>query len=127
MTTIGSSALTQPLQQRPLGQVGGASQRDVSASARSASDFAKIFEALNAEQDGKTSPAELAAPAAPAPSPWETVRTGGDSTPAAAASAREFGGSRPQASAEPSLMDMTQTLSTRLMAQILGNMDPVAA
>ncbi len=124
MTTISSSALIQQAQQKPLGAAGAAPARTVDAGARSASDFARIFEALNAEQDGKIGRAETAAAPSPAQGPWETVRMQGDTTPA---QARDLGGSRPKPSAEPTLMDMTQTLSTRLMAQILGGLDAAAA
>ena len=120
MTTIHSGAITQPLQQKPLGPLGAASASKKADQARSASDFAKIFEALNGEADGKISPAETTPVPAPVQSPWETVRAAETTTPQSRTSAA-------QRSAEPSLMDMTQTLSTRLMAQILGNMDVLPA
>jgi hypothetical protein len=128
MTTIHSGALTQQVQQKPLGQLGAASASKTADQARSASDFAKIFEALNSEADGKISPAETTPAAAPTQSsgvqsPWETVRAAETTT----SQSRTPAASRGQAPAEPSLMDMTQTLSTRLMAQILGNMDALPA
>ena len=213
MTTIGGGALTQQLHQKLFDRLDvdssqslGLDELKAADKARSASDFAKIFEGLDADTDGKISRAEMsAAPAlafptdsqtavadlfaradvdgdgrlssaemdaekalrraqtldagqltgpvflardangdgllapdevaagqlqklkpipadeAPPVQPWRTVRTQDEAAPPPRASTPEQ--MRQQASADFSLMDMTQTLSTRLMAQILGNLD----
>lgn len=54
---------------------------------------------------------------------WQTVRAQTEAPPPRSTPEQL----RAQASAEFSLMDMTQTLSSRLMAQILGNLDAIAA
>lgn len=206
MTTIGSGALTQQLHQKlfdrldvdssqglSLGELKGADK------ARSADDFARIFQGLDADTDGKISRAEMSAAPAPSfPTDSQTAvadlfaradvdgdgRLSGEEMDAEKALRRaqtldasqltgpvflarhadgdgllapdEVEAGQPvlqalqptaaekipaalqdrwrtvrapsePAPATPSLMDMTQTLSTRLMAQILGNLDAIAA
>lgn len=217
MTTIGGGALTQQLHQKLFDRLDvdssqslGLDELKAADKARSASDFARIFEGLDADTDGKISRAEISA--APALSfktdpqtavsdlfaradvdgdgklssdemdaektlrraqsldagklagpvflsrdadgdgliapdevlagqplqtleplraeamspdqrgPWRTVR-------AQSETAAPFTPEPTPARASPdfSLLDMTQTLSTRLMAQILGNLDAMAA